>query len=49
MALDGFTLRGLSSELKQELEGGQIQKIFQLDQETLRFHIRSDGKEKILL
>lgn len=49
MALDGFTLRGLSSELKQEIEGGQIQKIFQLDQETLRFHIRSDGKEKILL
>ena len=39
MNLDGITLHGITNELKDILQGGQISKIYQLDGRSLYFRI----------
>ena len=49
MALDGITIKNLTSELKEALLGGQIQKIYQPDSDTVVFVIRNQYKEHSLI
>jgi Predicted RNA-binding protein homologous to eukaryotic snRNP len=49
MALDGITIKNLTSELKETLLGGQIQKIYQPDSNTIVFVIRNQYKEHSLI
>ncbi|ERM90752.1 RNA-binding protein [Caldanaerobacter subterraneus subsp. yonseiensis KB-1] len=49
MAFDGVTLHAIVKELKKEIEGGRIEKIYQPEKEDLIFTIRSKGKNYKLL
>ncbi|MCR5617322.1 MAG: NFACT family protein [Clostridiales bacterium] len=49
MPLDGITCKLLADELRKELQGTRIDKIFQPDKYTLFFHIRTSGSNKKLL
>ncbi|HCD08775.1 MAG TPA: hypothetical protein DEQ01_00005, partial [Thermoanaerobacter sp.] len=49
MALDGITLHAIIKELKEEIIGGRIDKIYQPEKEELIFIIRNKGKNYKLL
>ncbi|MGB9779220.1 Rqc2 family fibronectin-binding protein [Caldanaerobacter sp.] len=49
MAFDGVTLHAIVKELKKEIEGGRIEKIYQPEKEDLIFTIRSKSKNYKLL
>lgn len=49
MAFDGMMVYGLTAELKQALEQGRINKIYQPFERELLFHIRAQGKNQKLL
>lgn len=48
MAFDGIVMKALAAELKKDLAGGKIEKIYQPDHEQLILHIHAKGLRKKL-
>ena len=49
MNLDGLTLSVLTNELQEHIQGGQIQRLLQIDKTSLYLKIRTAKKDEYLM